>query len=303
MTRRTYESNESTNLKAPDGWPELDPAALHGPAGDIVNAIAPNTEADPVALLFDLLINFGVCVNSGPHVTVGRAIHHARDNVVLVGATSRGRKGQARAEIRPIFAGADPVFSDTRIVGGLTSGQGLVYAVRDAEGDDKGVSDKRLLAIEEEFSSVLKLADQPGNILSETIRRAWDTGNMRTMPRRDALHATGAHVGIIGHITYAELMSRLTEIEIANGFGNRFVFPVVRQQRLLPHGGRVAGIDSQIRLIRTALEKARTGPSSNARPPRTSCGRRSTRRSRPATTTASSVRSPHVPPPTCCGSR
>ena len=39
-------------LPVPDGWPAPpDPAAYHGLAGEIVGAIAPNTEADPVAIL------------------------------------------------------------------------------------------------------------------------------------------------------------------------------------------------------------------------------------------------------------
>ena len=34
-----------------DDWPVLDPVALHGLAGEIVGELAPQTEADPVAVL------------------------------------------------------------------------------------------------------------------------------------------------------------------------------------------------------------------------------------------------------------
>jgi hypothetical protein len=47
-------------LPVPDGWPAPpDPAAYHGLVGEIVNRIAPNTEADPVAILSQLLVAFG----------------------------------------------------------------------------------------------------------------------------------------------------------------------------------------------------------------------------------------------------
>ena len=86
----------------------LDSTAFYGSPGELVNAIAPHTEADPAALLLDFLTCFGSAVGPGPHVRVGGATHRARLFVVIVGATSRARKGQSRSEIRPIFEAADP---------------------------------------------------------------------------------------------------------------------------------------------------------------------------------------------------
>jgi len=44
-------------LPAPEGWPEPPaPDAYYGLAGDIVGAIAPHTEADPVAALPELFL-------------------------------------------------------------------------------------------------------------------------------------------------------------------------------------------------------------------------------------------------------
>ena len=45
------EQQPSSALPVPDGWPAPPPAAVyHGLAGEIVNTIAPETEADPVAI-------------------------------------------------------------------------------------------------------------------------------------------------------------------------------------------------------------------------------------------------------------
>ena len=53
-------------LPAPVGWPEPPaPAAYHGLAGEIVQAIAPHTEADPVAVLVQLLVACGALIGRG----------------------------------------------------------------------------------------------------------------------------------------------------------------------------------------------------------------------------------------------
>ena len=53
-------------LPAPAGWPEPPQgAAYHGLAGEIVHMIAPHTEADPVAILAQLLAGFGAAVGRG----------------------------------------------------------------------------------------------------------------------------------------------------------------------------------------------------------------------------------------------
>src|SRR5262249_3255281 len=51
------------------------------------------------------------------------------------------------------------------------------------------------------------------------------------------LCATGAHISIIGHITIDELSTRLTRTDAANGFANRFLYPLVRRSKELPFGG------------------------------------------------------------------
>ena len=75
---------------------------------------------------------------------------------------------------------------------------------------DEGVTDKRLLVVESEFASVLRVAQRQGNTLSATIREAWDSGNLRTLTKNDPMTATGAHICIVGHITADELRAELT---------------------------------------------------------------------------------------------
>src|SRR4051794_10925954 len=73
--------------------PVLGEDALQGLPGDCVRTIDSYTEADPVATLMHLLIPFGNVVGTGPYVRVGPKHHYLRENALLVGRTSKGRKG------------------------------------------------------------------------------------------------------------------------------------------------------------------------------------------------------------------
>lgn len=102
---------------------------------------------------------------------------------------------------------------------------------------------KRLLVVEEEFSRVLGVARREGNTLSATIRDAWGSGRLATMTRREPLTATGAHISIIGHTTRAEMLKRTDDVEVANGFVNRYLIAAVRRSQLLPSGGALPATD------------------------------------------------------------
>jgi hypothetical protein len=140
--------------------------ALHGLPGDIVKTVLPHTEAHPAALLIHCLVSFGNIIGHNAHFSVEHTPHCLNLYAVLVGATSRSRKGTSRSTPAYIFQQIDPSWHKFRIKSGLSSGQGLIWAVRDpvmesrqtAEGEyedrvvDPGEGDKRLLVVEEEFS-------------------------------------------------------------------------------------------------------------------------------------------------------
>lgn len=138
---------------------------------------------------------------------------------------------------------------------GLSSGEGLIWAVRDPilkrepvreRGKvvdyqdveaDAGVADKRLLVVEAELASTLRVMGRDGNTLSPVIRQAWDSGNLRTLTKNSPAKATAAHVSLIGHIGRDELRTYLDRTEAGNGFGNRFLWVAVRRSKCLPDGG------------------------------------------------------------------
>jgi hypothetical protein len=241
------------------GWPEMGSAAFRGVAGEVVAMLDPHTEADPVALLLDYLTSFGSAVGAGPHAVADAAEHPARLNVVLVGETSRARKGTARHNIRTIMANADRDWSETQVMGGLASGEGLIAAVADEDGDEPKATDKRLLVVEPEFARLLRVAGREGSTLSPIVRDAWDSGDLRVMTRTNPLCAPDAHVSVLGHITVDELRARMRDTEAANGFANRFLFALVRRSKLLPSGGKLTDDERSYlsSITRAALDAAR----------------------------------------------
>lgn len=59
-------------------FPTLDPAALQGTVGKIVNAVLPYTEAHPAPILAPILARFGAAIGSGAHVWADNRKHPAR---------------------------------------------------------------------------------------------------------------------------------------------------------------------------------------------------------------------------------
>jgi hypothetical protein len=237
-------------------WPTLSPDALHGLAGEIVNVIEPETEADKAAVLAQLLVSFGNLIGRSPYYVVEATRHHSNLFAVLVGRTSRGRKGTSEGRSRQILSFVDGEWTTNNTKTGLVSGEGVIYNVRDAaykleqikeKGKvvgteevlaDPGVTDKRLLVIEPEFAAVLRVCRRETNTLSPTLRSAWDSGHLRTLAKNSPTKATNAHISIVGHITVEELRRSLSEADSLNGFANRFLWVAVKRSKLLPDGGR-----------------------------------------------------------------
>jgi hypothetical protein len=267
--RRHKEQAETKQAEAP--WPEMDSAACYGLAGDVVNAISPHSEADPVAILIQVLTFFGNIIGRTPYYQVEADHHHANLFAILVGTSSKGRKGTSGGRARSVFADADEQWTKERTKSGLSTGEGLISEVRDPvqkwnvkekslETVDPGVIDKRLLVTEAEFASTLAVMDRAGNTLSPVLRNAWDGLTLSTLTRNSPLKATGAHISITGHITEDELRARLTRTDAASGFGNRFLYALVKRSRVLPFGGSLddAVILALSKRIKTAVESAKT---------------------------------------------
>jgi hypothetical protein len=251
-------------------WPTLHDDALYGLAGDVVRTLEPETESDPAALLFSLLVSFGSAINRTPYAQVRATKHYTNLNVCIVGRTGEGRKGHSLDEIRALMHAVDPTWTENCMTnGGASSGEGLLFRVRDPQDapapdatgkqakPDPGVTDKRLLVVEPEFASVLRVCARDGNTLSAVLRSLYDSGTYGNMVKHNPVKTTNAHVSILGHITPEELASELTKTDAANGFANRFLFALVRRSKLLPEGGEPVDVAPLVKRLSSALMHAR----------------------------------------------
>ena len=230
------------------------PEAFRGLFGELVATLEPHTEADPVAILVQALAAFGNAIGRSAYFVADGTAHFTNLFAVIVAASAKGRKGTAWSHVKNVFTSVD---STWRIVSGLSSGEGLIWHVRDphyvekevrrqgkATGEretvleDAGVEDKRLFVAEPEFARVLRVGEREGATLSPVLREAWDSGNLASLTRNSPAKATGAHVSLIGHITAEELRRYLTATEAGNGFGNRFLWVCAKRSKYLPDGGR-----------------------------------------------------------------
>src|SRR5580698_5557937 len=196
---------------------QLGEAALYGPAGNVVRTLAPHSEAHPAAILLQLLAAFGNMVGPGPHCMVDATRHALNLFVVLVGDSSKARKGTSWNQIGRLLAEIDQPWLSTRVTAARLTASGLVYALR----DQQPPTDRRLLAISEEFASVLQALKRATGHLSPMLRCAWDSGHLPNLDLHQPLQATGTHISLIAHITQRELAQNLPRTEAHNGLANR----------------------------------------------------------------------------------
>jgi hypothetical protein len=233
-------SSNSFNSYRIEPYPApLADAAYQGVAGELVRAVAPHTEADPAALLVQLLTAFGNAAGRHAHVLAEADRHYTNLYLCLVGPTAGGRKGTSWGHVRGLVQSIDPDWAAGRVLGGLSSGEGLIHALRDEAPE---VTDKRLLAYQPEFAAVLKVLLRDGNLLADTLKQAWDGQTLQVVTKQAPERASNTLVSIIGHITQDELLRHLTTTEAASGFGNRFLWICTRRAQFLPEGGNLASV-------------------------------------------------------------
>lgn len=248
-------------MDAESTWPDdLAPEAFHGIIGKFVRFIAPETEADEAGVHLATSIAAGNVIGRGPHYSINFDQHHAALYGCLVGPTSGG-KGQASGAGRNSVEAADSEWMKLRQAAGLSTGEGLIFHVRDArvelrpakeeeyhlaDGDgmisetiDPGVADKRVFVYESEFAQPLTAAGREGNTLSPIMRSIWDDGNAGSLTKSSPIRTTAAHVSILACVTEEELKKKLSATEMANGLGNRFIWCCVKRSKKLPQGGNL----------------------------------------------------------------
>jgi hypothetical protein len=240
-------SDDDISIKA---WPIMESKATHGIVGRIARLATEHSEADPVAVIATTLAYAAAEFGRAQFIRIGDDSHHSRHFDAIVGQSSRARKGTSFGPVRRIFERAEAIRmtaptlafpSGCRLKvsnGPLSSGEGLVYAVRDGSdeqnGEDSGVPDKRLLVVEQELGAALRAFQRQGNNLSMILRMAFDGVTIAPLTKNNQTVATNPHINVVGHITRHELKDLFAASEIWNGLGNRFQWLMARRPKTVP---------------------------------------------------------------------
>jgi hypothetical protein len=205
-----------------------------------------------VALLLQFLAAFGNLAGPTPHCLVGPTRHGLNLYVILVGESSKARKGTSWRQIADLFNEVDTLWTTRRVATSRPAASTILQALR----DQQPATDRRLFLLAEEFASILHLLGRETGQLSPLLRCAWDGGDLSVHDARTLLHATAAHISLVGHVTQSELLHHIGRAEAHNGFANRCLWTSVHRSQSLPNGGALPPheLSALARELRQALE-------------------------------------------------
>ena len=228
--------------------PVLNSAARSGLAGRVVELATRNSEADPAAVLITFIARFGAEVyqhdeDKGAYCYVGNTKHPPCIFAVVTGDSAKARKGVSASPVTALFY--RETCSETELLelglpppakvsgGPLSSGEGLGYQFY-LMSKDSDNPDRRLFIQDEEFASALACCNRQGNTLSMAVRTFWDGKSYSPLTKTDPIEVDRAHLCILSHITQDELKSKMTSLQVCNGFGNRFLWVCARRSKEVP---------------------------------------------------------------------
>jgi hypothetical protein len=213
--------------------PVLGDDALEGPIGEYIRAVEPLTEASVPAILAGVLAFYSTMI--GPwthHALPGTGSLSTPTPFIVVGASSFARKSTSLDVARVPFehvnsidaraAGALPVPVGMQTGGGIASGPALVKTLADMPEHDR-----RLVIVETEFGHVITIMNGRDSTFSQTYRKAFDRRKLSNTTKTagvDEVPEGEYWLGMIGHITEAELKLSLAARDIHSGTVNRMLW-------------------------------------------------------------------------------
>ena len=127
---------------------EVDPKAFHGVLGRLALGARTETEGNHLFVLVHLLAFFAGAIGRRPFIVLSNE-ERLNFYAATISPSGDGRKGTAAGAAKTIWRAVDAEFKNANIMGGLNSGAGLLFNLRDAsiqkdtkaEVKDPGVSD------------------------------------------------------------------------------------------------------------------------------------------------------------------
>ena len=223
----------------------------------------PISEASPAAVLFQTMTAFGAYVGRGAFDVIDSTKHYPTIYTLIVGKTSKARKGSSLNHVRRLLESIDPEWAQSNIVGGLSSGEGLITVFTEQTTSDPNSrvekKDCRYLITASEFVRILVVGRREGNTITQNLREGWDGLPLQIMTKTNPMCIKNYHYGLIGHITLPEFKMTLKTVDITNGFLNRFltVFAEKNGSIANPKGLNDEQIEYFRKVFTIAISKAR----------------------------------------------
>ena len=154
-----------------------------GPIGEIVEALAWQTEADPWGIYAGLLVMYGNWLGRRVYVQVGADRHFATLYALLVGLSATGRKGTAVGLVTMIMNELDPDWVAHNVFRHVNSGQGVIQTVKNVnlafqERTNSNLDrDMRAMFVLAEFADLLAKTKMESSTVLATLRALWDDGS------------------------------------------------------------------------------------------------------------------------------
>jgi hypothetical protein len=136
----------------------------------------------------------------------------------LVGDSNYARKGQAISEVMATLAQVSPLLDTIREPYIPSSGPSFIDTLAEANGQS-------VLMVATEMGRVLANAARENETLSYDMRDAWDGIPIGGRTRgKGRVSASDYHLSIIGATTPEDLVAKLTETDLRNGWANRWLW-------------------------------------------------------------------------------
>lgn len=242
----------------------LGSAAKIGLVGRLLALTEDRTEATEAAIVSQFLAFAGTLMPGRRFVERGGK-HFSPLYVVVVGRSSKGRKGTAKNIVTDLFHSVSPGLIRLT-ASNVVSGEGLLHKIRDPRmeqiiGDDgepvfdrfrqpalrvvdgEEYRDPRLLLSLPETVSLFNSMGRDKSTLSPILREAFDGTNAIEIVRRDGGkggdRCENHQIGVCGNITPDEL-ALIPAIERRNGFANRCLYFYSSNDRIIPSPERIS---------------------------------------------------------------
>jgi hypothetical protein len=212
-------------------WPELDPKALYGLAGEVVSA-GVYTNVEPAGLLISFLTAVGTCL-SDTGLLLRDDYHPARLFSVLVG--NHGARKGAWEHSKKLFKKHSLNIDDWP----LEMGDDFIRAIVEEEEEEPApklralpsLVTKHMLLTVDDFGRTLRAARHVRNPLATMLSSAYDNDHLKLLTqKRERIDGCKVNVCLLGQISMHELRDSMPKESRLAGLINRILWVALRQR-------------------------------------------------------------------------